>query len=129
MRWNTDKWFGGFKTECEECHHYAVGKKAQDARDLMRARLTDYWCPYCTTCSIEAKPRGKEDEDLSLTSQLMVARKEIEQLKQSVKDWKNAWFEGRDIIGNMWWHHKAIDNDEYRAYCQANLKAIKEMKP
>ena len=55
-------------------------------------------------------------------TELLKGRVESKKLKQSVEFWKDAWYEGRDIIGWLWWHHPAIDNDEQRAYYQANLR-------
>lgn len=63
------------------------------------------------------------NEDLCLGRQLLQARKEIKTLKASVDGWKDAWFHLREIIGNLWWYHPAIDSDERRAYYQGVLKA------
>jgi len=56
--------------------------------------------------------------------ELIRARKEIAILKDSVLSWKDAWFHLREIIGNLWWHHPAIDNDESRAYYQKMRKGF-----
>ncbi len=125
MKWYTIEWFGGVKTECEECHHYAVGNSEREARAYMRARLTDYWCPYCITCHREKEIVDKNDPDYSY-SQLPT---EVKKLRQSLTEWKDAWFQLREIIGNLWWHHPAIDNDEQRRYYQANLRHIESLKP
>jgi len=47
---------------------------------------------------------------------------QISKLKTSVSDWKNAWFELRDVIGNLWWNHPAILDDQQRAYYQAKSR-------
>lgn len=49
-------------------------------------------------------------------TELLKGRKEIKRLKESLASWKDAWFQMREIIGNLWWYHPAIDNDEQRVY-------------
>lgn len=58
-------------------------------------------------------------------TELLKGREEIKKLKASVRFWNDAWYELREIIGNLWWHHPAIDNVEKRAYYQ---QAQREMK-
>lgn len=58
--------------------------------------------------------------------ELVRAKKEIKTLKESVLSWKDSWFHLREIIGNLWWHHPAIDDDAQRAYYQAAQKRCKE---
>lgn len=65
-------------------------------------------------------------EDRCLGRQLLNAKREIKQLKASIEEWKDAWFHLRDIIGNLWWRHPAIDNDERRAYYQESLRQLAE---
>lgn len=55
-------------------------------------------------------------------------REEIKKLKVSVRAWQDAWFQLRDIIGNLHWHHKAIDSDAERTYYQNNLKQLADKK-
>ena len=64
------------------------------------------------------------NEDRCLGRQLLNLRKENKQLKASVKSWQDGWYEGRAIIGWLWWHHPAITNDVQRAYYQENLKQL-----
>lgn len=59
--------------------------------------------------------------------ELIRARKEIKILKDSVLSWKDAWFHLREIIGNLWWHHPAIDSDVSRDYYQAASQRVKEI--
>jgi hypothetical protein len=54
----------------------------------------------------------------SLQKQLELAQAEIAALKQSIAEWKDAWFKQRDIIADLWWKHPAIDSDHERAYYQ-----------
>lgn len=124
MKWYTIEWFGGFKTECEECHHYAVGNSEKEARAYMRAHLTDYWCPFCTTCSHEKEAVEKGDPDLSLTNRIRFLEEQNKKLQEGAGSWKEAWIHLREIIGWLWWHHPAIDDDKQRAYYQANLRAL-----
>jgi hypothetical protein len=73
--------------------------------------------------------RGQGHNELvCVQTQLDQANLEIKKLKSSIDSWKDAWFHLREIIGNLWWHHPAIDNDEARAYYQAHLTRIKENK-
>lgn len=60
--------------------------------------------------------------------ELLRGRKEIKKLKLDIDLWKDAWYHNRDIIGWLWVHHPAIDNDEQRTYCQNLLTQIKETK-
>ena len=53
-------------------------------------------------------------------------QKEIERLKQEISEWKDAWFHLREIIGWLWWHHPAINDDKQRAYYQSNLNRVSE---
>jgi hypothetical protein len=124
MSWHTIQWFGGFKIECRECHRYAVGESAKEARNKLRAHLKDYSIPNCVSCTCEMNHHSENDEDLSMRTRLIKAEAEILSLKKAVRFWQDAWHEGRDIIGKLWWHHPAIDNDEQRAYYQEALKKI-----
>jgi len=124
MAWYTIAWFGGFKTECEECGHYSVGNSEKEARALMRARLTDYWCPYCSTCSREQGNVEKGEPDLSMKNRIRFLEEQNKKLQEGAGSWKEAWVHLRDIIGWLWWHHPAIDDDKQRAYYQANLRAL-----
>lgn len=57
-------------------------------------------------------------------TELLKGRVEIKKLKASVRSWIDAWYQLREIIGNLWWHHPAISNDEQLRYYQNNLKQI-----
>lgn len=69
------------------------------------------------------------DKDLCFGRQFVQIKAENKKLKAAEKFWKDAYFEGREIIGKLWWHHPAIDNDEVRAYYQANLHELAKMRP
>lgn len=69
---------------------------------------------------------GYHDDDLCVGRQLLQARAEIKKLKESVDSWKDAWFNCRELLGNLHWHHKAIYNDVERAYYQLNLERLKK---
>lgn len=45
-------------------------------------------------------------------------RETIKKLKQDVESWKDSWYGLRQIIGQLWWHHPAIDSDKERTYYQ-----------
>jgi hypothetical protein len=79
-------------------------------------------CPLCGE-PVEELP-AIHDVVTCEKTELLKGRKEIKRLRESVNSWRNAWFECRDIIGKLWWHHPAIDNDEQRAYYQEALKKI-----
>ena len=73
---------------------------------------------------------GEELKDIHDSAQCkeierLNGRKTIKTLKESVNSWKDAWFQGRDIIANLWWYHPAIADDNQRAYYQAAQKRIK----
>ena len=57
-------------------------------------------------------------------TELLKGRLQIKKLKGDVKNWQDSWFHLRQIIGNLWWHHPAIDSDAERAYYQNNLKQL-----
>jgi hypothetical protein len=59
--------------------------------------------------------------------ELIRARKEIKILKDSVLSWKDAWFHLREIIGNLWFWHPAIDSDTSREYYRAHQQRVKEI--
>ena len=81
-------------------------------------------CPKCSAL-YEWDLGLPHNEDRCLGRQLISARREIKQLKASVEGWKDAWFHLRDIIGWLWWHHPAIDNDDQRAYYQTVLRSFR----
>ena len=60
--------------------------------------------------------------------QLELAYIEIDKLKESIKSWKDAWFNLRDSIGWLWWHHPAINSNDELQYYQKNLERLKENK-
>lgn len=80
---------------------------------------------YCDLCSqaLEEAP-AIHDVVKCEKIELLKGRKEIKRLKQSLTDWKAAWFQVRDLFGELWWHHKSIDDDTQRVYYQANLQQI-----
>lgn len=128
MNWYAIEWFGGFKTECQECGRYAVGESAKESRNKLRGHLTDYFVPNCITCTHEMHVESKDNEDLSMSTRLRKLEHENQKLKEAILPWKDAWFHCREIIGWLWWHHPAIDDDKQRAYYQANLRAIEAQK-
>ena len=101
MKWYAIDWFGGVKVECQECHRYKSEWTEEESRTQMAAIADN----PCTTCELETK--------------LFQANKEIKKLTASIHEWKHGkggWFELREIIGNLWWHHPAIDSDDVRDY-------------
>lgn len=67
------------------------------------------------------------DVALCETTERLKGRDEIKNLKESVENWRTAWYSNREIIADLWWGHPAIDNDEQRVYYQNNLKEIAEI--
>lgn len=60
---------------------------------------------------------GIHDQLLCEKRQLNQLRIENKKLKKAVEFWKDAWYEVRDLLGNLWWHHPAFDTeDRYRYY-------------
>jgi hypothetical protein len=93
--------------------------------------MKEYFCDLCSE-KLPSDFDGKvcaERYPKCIDKQLENELADNKKLKESVLGWRDAWYELREIIGNMWWHHKAIDNDEYRAYCQANLDEIAKITP
>lgn len=70
----------------------------------------DQFCPKCD------HPEISHREEDCLRTQLAIANKEIIKLKSSIDEWKNSWFELRNIVGNLWWDHPAISSDQERDY-------------
>lgn len=58
-------------------------------------------------------------------TELLKGRETIQKLKGTLNDWKDSWFEQRDIIGRLWWSHPAIEDDKQRTYYQDNLKQLR----
>ena len=80
-------------------------------------------CPLCGD-PLEDNPADHDVVQCEKT-ELLKGRNEIKKLKQSVNDWKDAWFQLREIIGNLWWHHPALDNDEKLVYYQTTLQRLR----
>jgi hypothetical protein len=59
------------------------------------------------------------DQNLCEGRQLAQNKAEIKKLKAGVDFWKDGWYEGRAIIGELWWFHPAIDSDAKQAYYAA----------
>lgn len=83
---------------------------------------------YCHLCREEIEEKETHFQSLCEKSELLKSRQEIKELKASINFWKDYVFKLRDIIGNLWWHHPAIDNDKERAYCQAAQQRLKTMR-
>ena len=81
-------------------------------------------CPLCGDPLQDAP--AVHDVAICEQTELRKGRVTIQKLKESVNDWKDAWFQLREIIGKLWWHHPAIDNDEQRSYYQHQLNRIRE---
>ncbi len=80
-------------------------------------------CPLCAQPLEDAHDLAQCEK-----AELLKGRLEIKRLKESLNGWKDAWFQLREIIGNLWWHHPAIESDKELAYYrQAN--AQKEEAP
>lgn len=80
-------------------------------------------CPLCGEI-LEDAP-AIHDVGKCENTELLKGRDKIKKLQTSLHEWKygtGGWFELRDIIGNLWWHHPAIDNDDARAYYRSMLK-------
>jgi hypothetical protein len=111
MMWYAIDWFGGVKVECQDCHHYTTEWTEPKSRARLIERFQEEkW--DCSTCILEAGLLLRDNQ----------------KLKRSVEEWKESWFQLREIIGELWWHHPAIDNDERRLYYQANLQRLRAMQ-
>jgi hypothetical protein len=84
-------------------------------------------CPLCREI-LEDAPAVHDLAKCEKT-ELVKGRKTIKALRASLHEWKygtGGWFELREIIGNLWWHHAAISDDVERSYYQENLKSLKK---
>jgi hypothetical protein len=59
-------------------------------------------------------------------TELLKGRKTIKELRASIEAWKEAWHHYREIVGNLWWYHPAIDSDPQRDYYRNNQKTLSE---
>lgn len=82
-------------------------------------------CPLCGDV-LEDNPADHDVAKCEKT-ELLKGRSTITKLKKNLDEWKDAWFQLREIIGNLWWHHPALDNDEKLVYYQANLKRLRAL--
>jgi hypothetical protein len=71
----------------------------------------------CDNCGLSIKDKPHSQEVC-----FQVLHAQIDKLKQSVLDWKDAWFSLRTIIGILWWEHPAISDDAQREYYQEMTK-------
>jgi hypothetical protein len=79
----------------------------------------------CQLCGEELeKAPAIHDQAKCEKTELLNGRQQISKLKKSIEEWKDAWYQLRDIIGKLWWYHPAIDSEHARAYYQANLKEV-----
>ena len=83
-------------------------------------------CPFCGE-DLEDPP-AIHGEHVCQVTELLNARREVKRLRESIMDWRGGWFQLREIIGDLWWHHKAIDNREQRTYYQNNLLILAKKK-
>ena len=80
---------------------------------------------YCSRCGEELEKFHFLDRCEKL--ELIRARNEIKALKQSISEWKESWLHLRQIIGNLWWWHPAIDNVNEQSYYQTAQQKVKEI--
>lgn len=83
-------------------------------------------CPLCD-CPMEDPP-AVHDVARCEKTELLNGRKEIVELKRSIDEWRDAWYHLREIIGNLWWHHEAIDDEQKLAYYRNYLAKLREIK-
>lgn len=86
-------------------------------------------CPLCGE-TLEDEP-AVHDVAKCENTELLKGRETISKLRASLHEWKygtGGWFELREIIGKLWWHHPAIDNDDQRTYYQSNLQRLRAMQ-
>lgn len=55
---------------------------------------------------------GVHDKILCEGRQLEQLKKENKKLKASVEFWKDGWHELRRLLGWLWWHHPALDDEK-----------------
>ena len=87
-------------------------------------------CPLCGE-ELEDNP-AEHDVVKCEKTELLKGRDTIKKLRDSLHEWKygtGGWFELREIIGKLWWHHPAIDNDEKRGYYQQVLREMQALQP
>ena len=85
-------------------------------------------CEFCDApLAWDLLTDGEHDKDLCFGRQFLKLKEENKKLKISEKSWRDAWYDVRDILGHLWWHHPAIDSDTERAYYQRNLRMLEQM--
>lgn len=89
---------------------------------------------FCKQCGKEHEHKLNnglcEDVIFCLTLALQRSQSENQLLKKRIEVWKNGWYEGREILGKLWLHHPAIDNEEERTkyrQLRRNNQVVNEM--
>lgn len=62
----------------------------------------------CPDCGLELEEGAPHTPLACTTEQLRLARLRVARLEQDVRDWKEAWWHHREVIGGLWWHHPAL---------------------
>lgn len=74
----------------------------------------------CSLCNEPLEdPPAIHDKAICEKIELLKGRREIARLKASVNDWKDAWFQLREIIGRLSWEHNncPFDNEKANGKC------------
>lgn len=76
-------------------------------------------------CSKCREPLDQHPNPLwCLMGEAYYLKQENDSLKKSITSWKDAWYEMRDKLGKLWWHHPALYCDKALAYYRNNLKKV-----
>jgi hypothetical protein len=80
-------------------------------------------------CVYQALKAGAKVEDIHdpavcAHTELIKGREEIKKLKINVSEWKDAWFHQGEVIGNLWWHHPAIEDERQLVYYRNAQRAL-----
>jgi hypothetical protein len=83
-------------------------------------------CPLCGE-PIEDAPTLHDIVKCEKT-ELIKGRATIQTLKNSIIFWKEGWFELREKLSEIIWHHPALVDEREHAYYVENLKQLSDKK-
>ena len=93
---------------------------------------------HCIQCEVVLEPESYRtienvgdvclDEHNCTKRESVNVKAELKKVKASLLEWKDTYFQQRDIISWLWWYHPSINNDDIRAGYQENLKRLADKR-